>query len=576
MIADRIIRRRPPGDESHLPESLHPVLRRVYAARGVHDAAALDTALASLPNPSDLGGCDAAAARLVEAIVVGEQIVVVGDYDADGATSCAVAIRALRGFGARDPRYLVPNRMRDGYGLTPELVDAAMPLRPSLLVTVDNGIASIAGVATARARGIDVIVTDHHLPGPSLPDATVIVNPHCDSPDFAAPNLAGVGVIFYVMLALRRQLRERGWFTEKRREPNLSALLDLVALGTIADVVPLDRVNRVLVAQGLQRIRAGAGCDGVRALAAQADRDPRHLVASDLGFALGPRLNAAGRLADMGLGIECLLSDDPGEAAEIAAQLDRLNQERRKIERDMQEQAIEHLDALSARLGGEPPAGLCLHDPAWHPGVVGILASRIKDRLNRPVIAFATDEEGRLKGSARSIKGLHIRDLLQAMADREPALLSRFGGHAMAAGMTIEAADLEAFRAMFAAEVASRLDPAQLAGTLDSDGELAAEELDIETARALEQGGPWGQAFPEPLFDGRFRVVEQRVVGELHLKLTLQPCDASITMEAIAFGAAPTVKLTRDATVDAAYRVAINRWRNTETLQLIIEQLTPA
>jgi len=555
---------------------MHPVLRRVYAARGAGSVAALDTSLGALPDPSGLAGCDEAADRLADAIIHGEQIVIVGDYDADGATSCAVAIRALRGFGAIAPCHLVPNRMRDGYGLTAELVAVAAPLQPALLVTVDNGIASVDGVHAANALGIDVIVTDHHLPGPQLPDAAVIVNPHCNSPDFGAPNLAGVGVIFYVMLALRRQLRELEWFSDGRKEPNLSALLDLVALGTVADVVPLDRVNRTLVAQGLKRIRAGTCCDGLRALTEQSGRDPRHLTATDLGFALGPRLNAAGRLADMGLGIDCLLSDDPAEAATIASRLDQLNKERREIESDMQAQALVHLDALFARLGGESPAGLCLFDPDWHSGVVGILASRIKERLHRPVIAFAADDDGQLKGSARSIKGLHIRDLLQTIADREPELLSRFGGHAMAAGMTIDAAQFDAFSAAFTAEAARQLDPSMLEGRLESDGELTPLDLDLPPARAIEDGGPWGQAFPEPLFDGQFRVVDQRVVGDIHLKLTLQTVDASVTIAAIAFGAAEASNIARGAIIETAYRVGINRWRNAETLQLVIEQLAPA
>lgn len=574
MLGDQVtIRRRPETATVPLPATLHPVLRRVLARRDLHDSDDLDLALERLPDPDDLYGCPAAAARLVTALEQGTRILIVGDYDADGATSSALALRALRRFGARAVDFLVPNRFTSGYGLTPEVVALAAARAPGLLVTVDNGISSLDGVAAANAAGIDVIVTDHHLPGEVLPAACAIVNPQCGAPGYPGRQLAGVGVIFYLMLALRRRLRERGWFaTHGLPEPNLGELLDLVALGTVADVARLDRVNRTLVAHGLRRLRAGHGCAGIAALVQIGKRDLPYLGASDLGFVVGPRLNAAGRLADMSLGVRCLLEDDPARALAQAGELDALNRERREIEQGMRLEAEAMVAGMA--LDGELPAALSLFDPTWHQGIVGILAGRLKDRLHRPVVAFAAADDGRLKGSARSVPGVHVRDVLQAIADREPGLIERFGGHAMAAGLTLEAAGHPRFASAFAAEVACHVDPATLRGAVASDGPLAADELTLETALALEAGGPWGQGFPEPLFDGRFRLRASQPVGAAHLRLQLAPEAGGTPVEAIAFNLPAGLALAAGATLDLAYRLNVNRYRDPR-LQLLVEHLTP-
>jgi single-stranded-DNA-specific exonuclease len=580
---DRQLRRRAASAGAALAAAgLHPVLARAYAARGVDDPAALDLSLARLLPPEGLHQADRAAARLAEALAAGERILFVGDFDADGATSCAVGVRALRAFGAQSVAYLVPNRFEYGYGLSPEIVALAAGRRPQLLVTVDNGIASIDGVAAARAAGMDVIVTDHHLPGERLPDAHVIVNPNQDGCGFPSKHLAGVGVIFYVMLALRRQLREADWFRRAGiPEPRLVELLDLVALGTVADVVPLDRNNRILVQGGLQRIRAGQASPGVAALLAVADRDPRRIVAADLGFAVGPRLNAAGRLDDMTVGIECLLSDDPRHARALAARLDQFNRDRRLIERDMQDEALAALAAREQELElAEPPLALALYEPGWHQGVIGILASRIKDRLHRPVIAFADADadSGMLKGSARSIPGIHIRDVLANLDSRHPGLIGRFGGHAMAAGLSLARSQLDAFAAALVEEVGRHARASELEAVIESDGELAPGELELSLARTLREAGPWGQHFPEPVFDGRFAVREQRIVGERHLKLRLVPLAApgARPLEAIAFnvepGAWPNAAVRE---LEIAYRLDVNAWRGEERLQLVVEHLVP-
>ena len=567
------IHRRPARATCPLPDSLHPVVRRVLARRDLRSADDLDLALERLPDPDGLYGCTAAAARLADAVAADARILVVGDYDADGATSSALAVRALRLLGAHHADYLVPNRFTSGYGLTPEVVELAAAREPDLLVTVDNGISSHAGVAAANAAGIDVIVTDHHLPGDWLPPAAAIVNPQCGPGDYPGHGLAGVGVIFYVMLALRRLLRERGWFAQRGiAEPNLAGLLDLVALGTVADVAVLDRVNRTLVEHGLRRLRAGNGCAGIVALARVGRRDPRHLSASDLGFAVGPRLNAAGRLADMTVGVRCLLEDEPERALGMAQELDTLNRERREIEHGMRVEA----EAMVAdmRVAGDLPAGLALFDPGWHQGIVGILAGRLKERLHRPVVAFAADDGGRLKGSARSVPGVHVRDVLQAIADREPGLIERFGGHAMAAGLTLEGDGFTRFADAFAAEVARLVDAEALHGVIASDGPLADDELTLETALALEAAGPWGHGFPEPLFDGPFTVLTQRPVGEAHLRLALAPPGGGTEVEAIAFNVDPGAAPRNGATMDLAYRVTVNRYRE-ERLQLVVEQFAP-
>jgi single-stranded-DNA-specific exonuclease len=585
----RIVRR--PTAAAQLSSGLHPVLTRLYAARAVRHPGELDLSFERLLPPAALKHMDAAVALLAESIRAGQRILIVADFDADGATSCALAVRALRSMGAHDVRYVVPNRFEYGYGLTPEIVAVAAQQQPHLLITVDNGISSVDGVRAAKAHGMHVLITDHHLPGAELPAADAIVNPNQPGDNFPSKNLAGVGVIFYVMLALRAQLRASGWFVEKNiPEPNLARLLDLVALGTVADVVPLDHNNRILVAQGLKRINAslplpagegrGEGqatqdctsSPGIRALLEVAGRKPGQLTASDLGFVVAPRLNAAGRLTDMSLGIECLLTENEAAAFEMAKQLDTLNRERRSIEAGMQEQALAALDQL--HLDGNLPHGLCLFDESWHQGVIGILASRIKDRVHRPVIAFAKASDTEIKGSARSVPGLHIRDALDAVAARHPGLLNKFGGHAMAAGLSLPRANFETFRAAFAEEVARHLSADDLTGKVLTDGELLAEDLTMELAQSLRAAGPWGQGFPEPLFDGHFEVLGSRVVGEKHLRLTLrQPQGRNI--EAIAFNrAAPQPSVgTR---VEAAYRLDINSYQGNQTLQLVIEYLVSA
>jgi single-stranded-DNA-specific exonuclease len=518
-----------------------------------------------------LKGLDAAVTLLEEALVRNLRIVVVADFDADGATACAVAVRALRAMGAQQVGYVVPDRLVHGYGLTTGIVEVAATLSPNLLVTVDNGISSVEGVAAATRKGIRVLVTDHHLPGPELPAADAIVNPNCPGDDFPSKCLAGVGVIFYVMLALRRSLRELGWFGPRRPEPNLGTLLDLVALGTVADVVPLDHNNRILVAQGLARIRAGAACAGIAALLDVAGRAPARAGCADLGFFVGPRLNAAGRLEDMSFGVACLLADDPSHARALAVRLDALNRERRAIEAKMQAQALEELARIRFEEGRDLPWGLALYDANWHPGVVGILAARLKDRLNRPVIAFAPGPEGDLRGSARTLPGLHVRDTLDAIATRHPGLLSRFGGHAMAAGLTLPRDHFAAFATAFDTEVRNRLAPEDLCGVILSDGELTSPDLGLDLAQALRAGGPWGQGFPEPIFDGIFDCLDSRVVGERHLKLRVRLAEGSTPLEAIAFNATTTPRAgTR---LRLAYRLDVNEYRDTLRAQLVVEYL---
>lgn len=484
-------------------------------------------------------------------------------------------MRALRLLGAREVHYVVPNRFRYGYGLTPEIVAVAAEQRPDLLITVDNGISSLDGVAAAKARGMQVLITDHHLPGARLPEADAIVNPNQPGDLFASKALAGVGVIFYVMLALRARLREEQWFARNGIEqPNLAQLLDLVALGTVADVVPLDHNNRILVSQGLARIRAGRCCAGIAALLEIAGRNPQQLVAADLGFAVGPRLNAAGRLEDMSLGIACLLSDDAGEARAMAARLDELNHERRAIETKMQAEALAGLDEL--QLSDEDtalPVGLCLYQEHWHQGVIGILASRIKDRLHRPVIAFAQGAEGELKGSARSVAGVHIRDVLDAVAAHHPGLVSKFGGHAMAAGLSLPLENFAAFSAAFDEEARRHLAPEDLRGVILSDGELTPEELNLDLAELLRGAGPWGQAFPEPVFDGHFEIVQRRIVGERHLKMVVKPPGRDAVFDAIAFNTVDADWPPQTAQVQLAYKLDVNEFRGQRSAQLLVEHV---
>lgn len=569
-----VVRRRAVPEAAALPQDLHPVLRRIFAARGVSSADDLAISLGALPPAQGLKGIDAAVTLLCEAITENRHILVVADYDADGATSCAVAVKGLRALGARRVSYVVPDRFRYGYGLSPEIVAVAARQEPDLIVTVDNGISSVEGVAAARAQGIPVLVTDHHLPGDTLPAAAAIVNPNQPGCDFPTRHLAGVGVMFYVLLALRSALREQGRFSVSP-EPNLAELLDLVALGTVADVVILDRFNRVLVEQGLRRIRAGRASSGIQALLTVAGRDAANLVATDLGFAVAPRLNAAGRLTEMSLGIECLLSEDSSAALEMATRLDSLNRERRGIEQEMQDQAWEALRSLHLELRDGLPFGLCLFDPGWHQGVVGILASRVKDRLHRPVIAFAPGEAGELKGSARSVPGLHIRDALDAVAARHPGLVVRFGGHAMAAGLTLFPEHMERFSAAFDEEVRRHLQAEALQGVFWSDGELAPDDLTLPFAQLLREAAPWGQGFPEPQFDGRFHVLDRRVVGEVHLKLVVRPEGGEQGLDAIWFRAHELEGIRIGDVARLVYRLDINEYRGRRTLQLIIDHLEP-
>jgi len=571
MRARRILPRPLLGNPDRLSSDLPDVLRRVYAARAIASPEDLDYSLNKLMPPDRLSGLDQAVALLADSVEANGRIVVVGDFDADGATSCVLCVRALRGMGAEQVDYLVPNRFEFGYGLTPEIVAVAARKRPDLIITVDNGISSLAGVAAAREHGIRVLITDHHLPGAVLPPAHAIVNPCLNGEGFPGRHLAGVGVAFYVMLALRSGLRARGWFSRRGiAEPNLGQLLDLVALGTVADVVPLDRNNRLLVQQGLQRIRAGRCLPGIRALLEVGGRVPARAVSSDLGFVVGPRLNAAGRLEDMSLGIECLLADTGAAARAMAARLDTLNRDRKDIESDMQSQALATIESLLPDTR-EVPAGFCLFDPGWHQGVIGILAARIKDRFHRPVIAFARSGQGELKGSARSIRGLHIRDALDAIAARHPQLLNRFGGHAMAAGLTLAEEQLPAFEAAFQAELARMLSGEDLEDVIYTDGALAEEELSLATAKHLREAGPWGQGFPAPQFQGEFAVLEQRMVGERHLKMVLKPAGGSRRLDAIAFNSAP--RPVTGGPVRLVYRLDVNEYRGVENVQLVVEYM---
>jgi single-stranded-DNA-specific exonuclease len=577
----KTIRRRAlPAEREPFSAAVAPLLAQLYATRGVSDETQLDTGLARLSAPATFKNLSIAAQLVADAIESAQRLLIVGDFDADGATSCALAVLALRAMGAAQVDFLVPNRFEYGYGLTPEIVAVAAQSQPDLIITVDNGISSIEGVAAASAAGIRVLITDHHLPGRELPVAAAIVNPNQHGCEFPSKNLAGVGVIFYVLSALRNELRQRGWFARQNiAEPNLADYLDLVALGTVADVVPLDHNNRILVQQGLRRIRAGRARPGIKALLEVAKRGAGRIVATDLAFALGPRLNAAGRLDDMSLGIQCLLTDDPFRAREIAQQLDELNHDRKAIEADMQREAMAALESIQLGDADAMPWGVCLYRADWHQGVIGILASRIKDRFHRPAIVFAdADDGGTIKGSARSIPGLHIRDALDLVAARNPGLLSKFGGHAMAAGLSLRREQFAEFERAFDAVVRAQLDPEQLTAVLWSDGELPPAQMTLATAGQLREGGPWGQHFPEPLFDGEFLLLQQRLVGGRHLKMVLAHPDApQQVIDAIAFSIDPRSWPNPDLQrVRIAYRLDINEWRGTETVQLLVEYLESA
>ncbi|MEO8485682.1 MAG: single-stranded-DNA-specific exonuclease RecJ [Betaproteobacteria bacterium] len=560
-----IVRRAvPPAAAALAGAGVEQVLARLYAARGVADASELELTLAHLPAPSLLKGIDAAAERLVRAIDARERIVIVADYDADGATACAIGVRALSRMGA-DVRYLVPNRFEHGYGLTPEIVAIARDRGAALIVTVDNGIASVEGVDAAAAMGIDVLVTDHHLPGERLPSPALIVNPNQPGCAFPSKHIAGVGVMFYVLAATRALLRARG--RDEASLPNLATLLDLVALGTVADVVRLDRTNRILVDQGLRRIRAGHAHAGVAALFAVASRDATHATASDLGFVAGPRVNAAGRLADMSLGIRCLITDDVREATTLAAELDRMNRERRVIEATIEKEALADLDALAA--GASDRASVCVHRERWHQGVVGIVASRLKDRVHRPVIVFAPGNDGEWRGSGRSIAGFHLRDALDLVSKRAPGMLLRFGGHAYAAGLSLRGADLARFAEAFEAVAREWLTPDDLTDRCETDGEPLHGELDIALAHRLDDI-VWGPGFAPPRFDAVFDVAAQRVVGGKHTRLAL--ARAGERYDAMLFRTADPLP----ARIHAVFRPEVNRWRGQEALELVIEHWAAA
>jgi single-stranded-DNA-specific exonuclease len=564
MKKPRPVRQRPEPN----PETLSALANqdslfaRLYAMRGVTAASQLDYSLAGLAPISSLENIDAAVDLLLDKR--NERIIVIGDFDVDGATSTAIMLRCLRDFGFSRVDYLVPNRFKFGYGLTPEIVRVAAKQKPALLVTVDNGVSSIEGVREAAELGIPVLITDHHLPGNELPDAAVIVNPNLDGSQFSSRNLAGVGVAFYLMAALGRALQNAG---DKNAAKIPARYLDLVALGTVADVVPLDYNNRILVQQGLQRMRANKAVAGIRALLAQSGRQLARTVSTDLGFVVGPRINAAGRLEDMSIGIECLLTDDDGIATEHARVLDQINSERREIESAMRDQAFAYVDGMNSL---DWPPCVCVYDKSWHQGVVGLVAARVKERCHRPVIAFARDADGFLKGSARSVPGVHIRDLLEAVASSNPKMIDKFGGHAMAAGLTILEQNFDAF-AKAASKQLRRLYPnADFSGAIVTDGGLPDSAINLSFARSLREAGPWGSGFPEPTWSGDFSVVEQRTVGENHLKLRVRPAGGGPVVDAIAFNQAGAAYR---GTVQLAYRLDVNEFRGVETAQLIVEQI---
>jgi len=551
----------------------HPLLNRIYAARGVTDPAEFDYDLKHLLSYASLKGIEQAVACLTIAIQEQQHVLIVGDFDADGATSTALAILALKAFGLKNISYLIPNRFEYGYGLTPQIVAVAAQKKPHLIVTVDNGIASIDGVKAANEVGIKVLITDHHLPGDSLPDACAIVNPSQKGDQFASKNLAGVGVVFYLMLALRTHLRNVGWFASQNiAEPNMAQFLDIVALGTVADSVILDRNNRILVTQGIKRIKDGKGRLGITALFAVAKRNYEKASVSDFGFVIAPRLNAAGRLDDMSLGVECLLTNDPVRARTIARELNALNDERREIAEDMQSQALRALDNL--QLEQDLPPGLCVFEESWHQGVLGILAARLKDKLHRPVIAFAAISEDEIKGSARSVNNVHIRDVLSNIATKNPGLITRFGGHAMAAGLSLARENYEAFAQAFAKEVRQYLTLEDLGGMIYTDGELPAEYFNMVVAELLQTAGPWGAGFTEPVFFGEFALAGQSIVGQKHLRLNLRHLETKQEVNAICFNVNANIwPNPRYSRAKVVYRLDINEYNNRRSLQLIISEI---
>jgi single-stranded-DNA-specific exonuclease len=568
---ERTIVRQPiPDQPSSVLREFPPLLQRIYQVRGIAAPSELDYSLNALIPPDQLGGTQAAARLLHQVMMEQGRILIVADFDADGATSCALAIRSLHAMGADSVQFMVPNRFTDGYGLTRAIAEKALGFQPDLVITVDNGISSIEGVRFLRNAGVAVLVTDHHLAGSELPDANVIVNPNSPDEQFPSKNLAGVGVVFYVMIALRSYLRGQGWFIRQGiPEPNLADYLDLVALGTVADVVKLDHNNRILVKQGLARIRKGQCCELIGWIFKLAGKSLPAARTSDLGFTVGPRLNAAGRLEDMSIGIAALLSDSSDKANETAYLLEELNRERKTIELEMKQQAVADLDSF--QFGEELPSGLCIYQGSWHQGVIGILASRIKERYNRPVIAFADADNETLKGSARSITGMHIKDVLESIAAANPQILEKFGGHAMAAGLTLKKSNFELFSRYFEEAVSLRLNGKLPNGDIITDGSLAREMANIELAQQLIEAGPWGQGFPEPLFDDQFEILQQRTVGGTHAKMMLRSVDSQESFDAIAFNQAERLPDNTRATIHAAYRLDINEYQGVRRLQLLIE-----
>ena len=576
MKNKKIVHREVP-DNINLPDLIHPVLKRVYASRNIKSSKDLDYSLSSLIPFEQLSGINDAVILLQEMLEQKKRMLIIADFDADGATSCALAIRGLTAMGAKDVIYVVPNRFEHGYGLSPEIVDVALDYDPDLIITVDNGISSICGVEYARKNGVKVLITDHHLPAKELPNADVIINPQLANDKFPSKNLAGVGVIFYILLALRAKLKQEYWFENNNIDyPNLANFLDLVALGTIADLVPLDKNNRTMVAHGLKLIKNNKSKPGIYALLNQAGRQLSKLTSSDLSFAVAPRLNAAGRLTDMSLGIECLLTDDEDDAIKIAGKLNRLNIERRKIQDNMQEEALAELEKYLQDTSGEIPYGICIYNKDWHQGVVGILASKIKEKFNRPAIVFAKENEGVHKGSARSIAGLHIKDVFDEIATLHPELILTFGGHAMAAGLTIKESQYSNFSNIFNKYANQYISSDRLEDEYLTDGELSDEDFTVPLAQAIQDAGPWGQSFPEPTFAGQFKILDKRVVGENHLKLKLQLRGNSATLDAIAFNMTDTNWPPETQQIVSAYRLGINDFQGNTQVQLFLEHIEPS
>ncbi len=574
MINKKIINRVVP-DGINLPDSIHPVLKRIYASRNIKSGEDLDYSLGSLISYEELGGIDDAVILLQEMITQKKRILIVADFDADGATSCALAIRGLTAMGAEDVIYVVPNRFEHGYGLSPKIVDVALDHDPDLIVTVDNGISSISGVEHAKKNGIKVLITDHHLPGDKLPRADVIVNPQLKENKFPSKNLAGVGVIFYILLALRAKLKTENWFDEKNiKYPNLANLLDLVALGTISDLVPLDKNNRTMVAHGLKLMRQNKSKAGILAILNQSGRQLSTLTSGDLSFAIAPRLNAAGRLTDMSLGIECLLTDDKENATEMAKKLNQINIERRQIQDNMEEQAFTEFEKSFQDTSKKIPHGICIYNQNWHQGVVGILAAKIKEKFNRPVVVFAQECQGILKGSARSITELHIKDVFDEIARLYPELILTFGGHAMAAGLTIEESQFDRFSDAFNKVVDRYISSDSLEDQCLTDGELSGDDFSLPLALAIQNSGPWGQSFPEPIFVGQFKILDKRVVGKSHLKLKLQSRNNN-TLDAIAFNMTDDDWPAKLEQITSTYRLGINNYRGHSKIQLFIEHIEP-